>query len=203
MRIFSTLILATLALSAPALADSRLSPAATGSYTLDKSHAAIIFQINHLGYSSYVGRFNNFDAKLQLDAADPRRSMVEATIVPTSVDTNNPELQDKLHGEYYFNVAKFPEIKFSSRGITLVNANSGTITGDLTMLGITKPVVLQVTLNGAGMNPYASVYTVGFTANTVIKRSEWGMKTLVPQVGDEVKVTINAEFHREQSPEGK
>jgi polyisoprenoid-binding protein YceI len=161
------------------------------------------FQINHLGFSSYVGRFNNFDAKLQLDAADPRRSMVEATIVPTSVDTNNPELQDKLRGEYYFNVAQFPEIKFSSRGITLVNANSGTITGDLTMLGDHQAGYSAGDAERCRDEPYASIYTVGFTANTVIKRSDWGMKTLVPQVGDEVKVTINAEFHREQSPEGK
>lgn len=201
MRLFSTLLLILLGLTIPASADTRLSPVATGSYTLDKSHATITFQINHLGYSNYVGRFNSFDAKLQLNATDPRKSSVEATITPSSIDTNNPELQEKLRGEYYFNVAQFSEIKFVSRSITPVNAKNGTITGDLTMLGVTKPVTLQATFNGAGMNPYASVYTVGFTAVTTIKRSDWGMKTLVPQIADEVKITINAEFQRVQNPQ--
>lgn len=201
MRFFYYLILSLLLTISPVLADSRLSRTATGTYSLDKSHATVMFQIMHLGYSNYVGRFNSFDAKLTLDAADPRKSSVEATITPASVDTNNPELQDKLRGEYYFNVAQFPEIKFVSKSITLMNANSGVIVGDLTMLGVTKPVTLLVTLNGAGMNAYASVYTVGFTANTVIKRSDWGMKTLIPQVGDEVKISINAEFHRDPTPE--
>lgn len=201
MRFFYYLILGLLLTISPASADSRLARTATGSYSLDKSHATVIFQIMHLGYSNYVGRFNSFDARLTLDATDPRKSSVEATITPASVDTNNPELQDKLRGEYYFNVAQFPEIKFVSKSITLMNANSGVIVGDLTMLGVTKPVTLQVTLNGAGMNAYASVYTVGFTANTVIKRSDWGLKTLIPQVGDEVKISINAEFHRDPTPE--
>ncbi len=169
---------------------------ASGSYILDKSHANIIFKLSHLGFSDYIGRFNSFDAKLKLDAAKPANSSVEATIAPASVDTNNSELEDKLRGDYYFNVAQHAEIRFVSTILKQTAVNKGIMMGNLTMLGVSKPVSLDVTFVGAGMNPYASVYTVGFRATGVLKRSDWGMKTLIPQIGDDVQVLIEAEFHK-------
>jgi polyisoprenoid-binding protein YceI len=204
MRFLSLLLVATL-LSTPVLAETKAKPLpgeATGTYRLDKSHANIIFKLSHLGYSDYIGRFNDFDATLTLDAAKPATSKVEATIKPKSVDTNNETLEGKLKGEHYFNADQFPEIKFVSTTLKQTGVNKGVMMGDLTLLGVSKPVSLDVTFVGAGQNPYASVYTVGFRATGTIKRSDWGMKTLVPQVGDEVQLLIEAEFHKVEAEEG-
>lgn len=198
MRI-SCLFVALLLVALPAGADSpraSLSAESTGEYTLDKSHASIIFSIKHLGFSDYIGRFNDFDASLELDGEKPTNSRLTVTIKPQGVDTNNAELEDKLRGENYFNVAQFPEIKFVSRELRLTSRTRGTVKGDLTMLGVTKPVTLDVTLNGAGLNTYANAYTVGFSATATIRRSDWGLKTLIPQVSDEVRLIISAEFNR-------
>jgi hypothetical protein len=99
-------------LASPALAadHAKLTAANSGTYTLDKSHANVVFGVNHLGFSSYLGRFNSFDATLTLDGADPTKSKVEVTITPASVDTNNSELEEKLRGENWFAgvQSKFP-----------------------------------------------------------------------------------------------
>lgn len=196
------LVFAALLLALPAQADSparRLTAESTGTYELDKDHAFIVFSIKHLGFSDYIGRFNAFDAQLELNGTDPTKSSLSVTVMPESVDTHNQELEVKLRGPNYFNIAQFEKATFVSRQITMSSRNRGTITGDLTMLGITKPVTLDVTLNGAGHNSYANVYDVGFSATATIKRSDWGMTTLIPQVSDEVKLIISAEFHKKNS----
>lgn len=175
-----------------------LAPEAKGTYVLDRSHANVLFRINHLGYSQYVGRFNTLDAKLELDPQDLSKSQLSASVTPASVDVNNPELQDKLRGTDFFNVTQYPEIRFVSRKIVRTGRNTGTVTGDLTLLDVTRPLTLNVTFNNGGMNPYASVYTLGFSATGTFKRSEWGMKALIPHVGDDVTLTIEAEFHKEK-----
>lgn len=200
MRLISALVAAVL-LASPAFAAEpakRLPPEAAGNYVLDKSHANIVFKLNHLGFSDYIGRFNSFDAKLTLNTTNIAASVVDVTITPASVDTNNAELEEKLRGEHYFNISQFPEIKFTSTQLRQTGPSKGIMTGNLTMLGISKPVTLEVTFVGAGMNPYASVYTVGFRATGVLKRSDFGMKTLVPQVGDDVQLLIEAEFHKQE-----
>ncbi len=197
MRILALLV--ALLISAPAFASGpsrQLTADSSGSYTLDKAHASIIFSIKHLGFSDYIGRFNDFDATLNLNGTDPSKSVLSVTIKPGSADVNNAELEEKLDGENYFNIAKFPEATFTSTEIKMTSRTRGTIKGDLTMLGVTKPVTLNVTLNGAGINSYANAYTVGFSATATLKRSDWGMKTLVPQVSDEVQLIISAEFNK-------
>lgn len=166
----------------------------SGSYTLDKSHASVVFTIKHLGFSNYTGRFDTVDAKLSYDAKTPANSKLEASLSPASVDTNNHELEERLKSDKYFNVQKFEKVSFTSTGLKLRDKNRGTLTGNLTMLGITKPVRLNVTLNQAGPNPYTSKTTLGFSATATLKRSDWGLSTLIPQVADEVKVYIEAEF---------
>ena len=199
MRIVPFILAALVCLgTVPARAESTVPPAADGSYTLDRSHATVTFRISHLGYSQYTGRFNAVDAALTLNAADPSKSQLTAKLTPSSIDVNNPELQDILRGAQYFNVTQFPEITFASTKIIRTARNVGLVTGDLTMLGVTKPMTMTVTFNDAKMDPYASVYAVGFSATATIKRSDWGMKTLIPQVGDEVILLIEAEFHKDK-----
>jgi polyisoprenoid-binding protein YceI len=171
----------------------------SGLYTLDKSHANIVFGVSHLGFSQYFGRFNAFDATLQFDAKHPEKSKLEVIVDTTSGDSNNEKMNAKYDGEKFFHTAKFPTATFTSTRIEKLSDARGKITGDLTLLGVTKPVTLDVTFNGAGMNPFAGKHTLGFSATGRIKRSEFGMKEYLPAVGDEVNLMIEAEFNHADS----
>jgi polyisoprenoid-binding protein YceI len=171
-----------------------LSKTASGLYSLDKTHASLLFKISHLGFSMYHGRFNVLDAKLNFDAKVPDKSIIDVTVDTNSIDTNNTELQSELKGEKWFNTAKFSTATFKSTHISR-NGDNGTMIGDLNMLGVTRPVTLNVTFHGAGIGPYSKKDTVGFSASGSINRSQWGMSNYVPMVGDEVHIDIEAEFN--------
>ena len=109
-------------------------------------------------------------------------------------DTNLAELVKKLVGADWFDAAKFPSATFVSTKVEKTSATKGKVTGDLTIHGVTKPVVLDVTFNGAGQNPIAAVPQLGFSATTKIKRSDFGVAQYIPMVGDEVTLTIESEF---------
>ena len=113
-----------------------------------------------------------------------------------SVTTTNPKLDEHLKSPDFFDVAKFPTASFKAGTITVTGPAAGTIAGQLTLHGVTKPVVLKASFNGAGVNPVSKKYVLGFDATTVLKRSEFGITTYVPMVGDEVTLTISGEFNR-------
>jgi polyisoprenoid-binding protein YceI len=174
-----------------------------GDYKLDKAHASLVFKVNHLGFSHYTARFADFDASLKFDPANPAASSVEATIDPRSLELNTPPagFKTELTGPQWLDAAKYPAITFRSTKVEVTGANTAKITGDLTLHGVTKPVVLDATFNGgyAGhpMDPHARI---GFSAHGVIKRAEYGIGFGVPAPGstmgvsDEVDVAIEAEF---------
>lgn len=166
----------------------------SGEYTLDKSHANVVFKINHLGFSNYIGRFNHFDAKLNFDAAAPEKSKLDVTIDVNSIDTNHEKLETDLKTEKFFNTAKFPTATFKSTTVTR-SGDKGTVIGDFTMMGVTKPVTLNVAFHGAGVGPFSKKETLGFHATTTIKRSDWGLNALVPMISDEVQLEIEVEFN--------
>lgn len=170
--------------------------AASGSYKLDNSHANVVFKVSHLGYSGYIGRFNKISGTLEFDAAAPEKSGVSVTIDVASVDTNNAKLEEELRGADYFNANRWPNITFTSTSIQKTGEHTGTITGDLTFMGVTKPVTLAANFNGAGKNPFSNVPMIGFSATTSFKRSDFGMTKLVPAVSDEVSLIIEAEFQK-------
>lgn len=187
-------------LAQPAAAQSEKAPGLTlqsGKYLLDKSHASVTFKVKHLGFSYYTGRFNDIDATLTLDGSAPEKSTLEVTVKPGSVDTNNQTLEEKLKKEDAFNVEKFPVATFTSTSIVKTSETRGKVTGNLTLLGVTKPVELEVSLNGKGTNPFIKKETVGFSATGTIKRSDFGMTVWDKAVGDEVKLLIEVEFNRE------
>jgi polyisoprenoid-binding protein YceI len=174
-----------------------------GDYTLDKSHASLSFKVNHLGFSHYTARFSEFDAKLKFDPANPATSTVEATIDPKSLTLPSPPagFKDELTGKAWLDAGQYPAITFRSTKVEITGANTARITGDFTLHGVTKPVVLDATFNGgyAGhpMDPHARI---GFSAHGVFKRSDFGIAYGVPAPGstmgvsDEVDVSIEAEF---------
>lgn len=199
MRQILTGFAAMALLAAPALAQT----APAGAYAVDRTHATVQWQGLHNGLSWYTARFTAFDIQLTFDPADVTKSKVTATIDPKSVETDflktrpagsttdfNAELAT---GERWLNGAKFPSITFASTAVTKTGANTGKMTGNLTFLGVTKPVTLDVTYNGFKTYPAPKKAKVGFRAVGTINKTQWGMTTGGP-IADDIKIEINAEF---------
>lgn len=165
-----------------------------GEYALDKTHAYINFTYSHVGFSRPLFGFDEFDSTLMLDPANLENSRVEVTIDPASIDSNTDDFDAHLKSPDMFNVAEHPEITFVSTGITRESEDRGQITGDLTMLGVTRPVTLDVTFHGSAPHFRSGAQILGFSAQADIKRSDWGLGFAVPVVGDDVTIYITAEY---------
>jgi polyisoprenoid-binding protein YceI len=195
--IASAAIIATsacaLAFNAPS---TSLTATPSGAYEIDASHTSVLFGISHLGFSNYHGRFNTVSGDLNFDPKDPQKSTVNITIDIASIDTNHAELEGKLKGADWFDVAKFSTATFTSTKVEKLSDTSGKVTGNLTLHGVTKPLTLDVTFNGAGNNPFSNKHTLGFSAKGSIKRSDFGISQYIPAVGDEVALSIEAEMQK-------
>lgn len=192
-------LLAPLAASGQAPALKQIE-APSGGYKLDLSHASVTFRVKHLGLSNYTARFAKFDSTVDYDAKDPTRSKLTVVIDPKSIRTDFPEPAkedfDKVLGtdEKWLAGDKHPEIRFVSTGIRRTGPNSGQITGDLSFRGVTKPVTLAATWNGAIEHPFRKKPVFGVSAKGTIKRSEFGMTNYIPMIGDDVELQIEAEY---------
>ncbi|WP_417783607.1 YceI family protein [Terasakiella pusilla] len=164
-------------------------------YAFDKDHTSIVFHVNHMGFSNFQGEFQEFDGSLTFDADQPKNSAVNVKINVNSVDADVAKLDDHLKSPDFFDVNKFPSMVFKSKSIEVTGEKTGKITGDFTLLGVTKEVTLDVTLNKAADHPMLKVPAVGFSATGTIKRSDFGMTTYVPAVGDEVTISIETEAY--------
>ena len=197
---------AALALAAPAFAQQGAAPAPAkapaGAYVLDKPHASLLWKGLHQGLSFYSARFNTFDIQLDFNPDDVTKSKITATIDPKSIETDDDAKrasgQSKFDSELadgatFFNSAKFPQITFASTAITKSGDNTGKMTGDLTFLGVTKPVTLDVTMNGGRADARTQKFKVGFTATGSLKRSDFGMSP-GGSLADEIRLEINAEL---------
>ncbi len=196
-----TAALAFLAVAAaPAAAQSAKIDAPAGDYVLDKTHASITWKVMHLGMSHYTARFTGFDMALVLDPVTPTKSAISVSIDPKSVETDFPfpekEDFDKVIAEKFLLAGEHPTITFQSTGIKTTGAKTGKLTGNLTLMGVTKPVTLDVTLNGAMVHPFRKIPVVGFSATGRFKRSDFGSTVLQGPVGDEITVIIEAEFFK-------
>ncbi|MEM6499166.1 MAG: YceI family protein [Pseudomonadota bacterium] len=172
-----------------------------GNYKVDPAHASVTWKVNHLGLSSYTARFTKFTASLEFDPADMAGSILQVTIDPKSIKTDFPFVQkvnfdEKLAEDpEYFNANAHPEITFASTKVEMESDTKAKVSGDLTLLGVTKPVTLDVTLNGSlNPQPFVNKPALGFSGSTTIKRSEFGFTKLIPSVGDDVELLIEAEF---------
>nr|WP_136250205.1 YceI family protein [Ningiella ruwaisensis] len=172
-----------------------------GTYELDLSHASVVWKVSHLGLSDYVARFANFDASIDFDPNDIENSKVSATIDPMSIQTAYPNAEEKDFNNIlatdkdWFNAGVFPAITFESTSIDMTGENTAKMQGNLSFLGTSLPVTLDVIFNGAMQRqPFSGKPTMGFSASTTIERSKWGMTKYVPNIGDEVEVMIEGEF---------
>ena len=165
---------------------------AADSYTVDPSHTYPNFEINHLGFSTIHGRFGATNGKILLDTA-ARSGSIDITIDATSIDTGHAKRDTHLKSEEFFNVGKFPTLAYKATSLKFNGDKLTGADGELTLLGVTKPVSLTLTSFNCGPHPMNKKQMCGANATATIKRSEFGLSTYVPAVGDEVKITIGVE----------
>ncbi|MEZ5864909.1 MAG: YceI family protein [Geminicoccaceae bacterium] len=172
-------------------------------FTFDPGHTEIQFAYSHLGNSRAFGAFEGFSGELALDTEDPARSRIEVVIDAASLHTGVEALDGHLKSDDFFAVESSPEIRFVSTGVVPTSATTAEVTGDLTIRETTQPVVLDVTLNYLGdhqlgqfVPDYADVEVAGFSARGTVLRSAFGLDMLVPMIGDEVELIIEAELLR-------
>jgi polyisoprenoid-binding protein YceI len=184
--------------AAPPSAGSAGSPDFPGGhYVLDPKHASLIARVKHMGVSLYALRFNTLDASFDYDPAKPEATRLTASVDPTSLDVNAD--YGKQFAEEFLSVSKFPKATFTATQMQTSGGGQGTMTGDLTLMGVTKPVTFNVTLIGAGHEvlpiPFGR-HAAGFEATATLKRSDFGSTYLNNLVGDEVTLQIEAEFEK-------
>lgn len=196
-----TAVLALGLISAPVVALAQAAPAAAvqavqaGEYKADPNHTQVIWSVDHMGFSRLNGMVGQITGVLKIDPAKPQAATVQVDIPLSGLAVTAPAFAHHLTTPDLFDTAKFPTARFVSTSVA-VNGQQAKITGDLTLHGVTKPVVLDARLHGAGNNPMSKALTVGFSATTTLKRSDFGLGYAVPAVSDEVKLEINAAFEK-------
>lgn len=182
--------------AALALSVLAASSAWAATYTIDLDHSAVTFKIRHL-FSKVSGSFNQFEGTVEYEPGKPETWKTSAVIQAASIDTNNEKRDKHLRTGDFFDVEKYPTITFKSTKVTDVSGDKGKLHGDLTIHGVTKPVVLDLSVHGVGDDPWGNTRS-GFTAVTKIDRKEFGIDWNQPVVGgvmlgDEVEITLEVE----------
>ena len=184
-----------LVLPTVALAEAQISAdLPSGNYVLDKKHASVIAKVLHMGVSYYTVRFDTFDASFAYDPANPTAARVKATLDATSLDVG--AAYGRRFADEFLDATKNPVVSFvSTQIVPSPDGRTGTMIGNLTLHGVTKPVTFNVTFVGVGHGLFGGTIT-GFSATTRIKRSDFGSTFLLNLVGDDTEIDIDAEFDR-------
>lgn len=182
-------------LSAAALLAFAVAPAfaAPVTYKLDPAHTSVVAQWNHFGFSNPFAHFGNVEGTLVYDAANPGNSSVQVTLPLSGLESFTPKFNEHLRSADFFDAASFPNATFKSTKVEAVGAGKFKVTGELTIKDITRPVVLDATLNKAADHPMSKAPTIGFDATTTISRTEFGVGAYAPNVGDTVTLRITTE----------
>ena len=182
------------AMAAALLAPASVANAEAEKYVLDPSHSQVIFNYNHLGFSTTYGMFSGFEGEIMFDAADPANSSVRVAIPLMSMNTGWEKREQAFMSDEFFAAAEGDMVTFTSTDVEVTGEKTGLITGDLTLNGVTKSVVLDARLNQkAEAHPMNNRPWLGFDATTTLKRSDFGVDKFAPYVSDEVQVMISIE----------
>jgi polyisoprenoid-binding protein YceI len=168
-----------------------------GAYQLDPAHVTVLFKINHMGLSTFVGRFNKVDASLEFDPANIAAARLSAVINIASIDVNNTSLEDTLRGGSWFDTEKYPQAFFTTSHVSVIDRDTAVFTGNLTLHGVTAPIDLTVHFNGGANNMLTGFYTLGFSATSTFNRSAYGIDYLIPAIGDQIDLEVFAEFQQQ------
>ena len=169
---------------------------AADKYTLDASHSQIVFSYNHLGFSTTYGMFSGFDGEIMFDQENPANSSVTVSMPVMSMFTGWEQRDGHFMSADFFGATEEDMVTSTSTSIEVTGDDTALITGDLSMNGVTKSVVLDATLNQAGTNPLANKEWAGFDATTTLLRSDFGLGAFAPAVSDEVQVMISIEAEK-------
>ena len=196
LAIATALALATAPLLAqapkvPGMADK--SQVTAGTYAADPDHTQVTWQVNHMGFSFLQGQIGATSGSLTIDPAKPAATKVDITFATDKLSTTSAHLTTHLMSKDFFESTTYPTAHFVSTSVT-VNGNKAVVVGNLTIKNITKPVTLDVTFVGTGVNPMSKKANIGFRATTSVNRSEFGLGMAVPLVSDKVDLAINAAF---------
>ncbi|ALE57964.1 polyisoprenoid-binding protein YceI [Burkholderia sp. OAS925] len=165
-----------------------------GRYDLDLDHCSITFDVEHFKYSRFTMRFDRKKGQLNWNEGGLEQSSVSVSIDAASIDTNVPLLDKMVKSASLLDVERYPEIRFVSTKFERTGESRGTLTGNLTIHGVTQPVTLDVTFNGFARDPLTKKDTLGFSAEGQFSRAKFGLATWYPAVGDDIHVRIQAEF---------
>ncbi|SHM41620.1 YceI family protein [Rhodanobacter sp. OK091] len=177
--------------------------AAPVTYKLDPGHTMVLFSWNHFGYSNPTADFGLGDGTVVFDEQNPAKSSVDVTLPLASLDTHVPALDKHLKEADFFDADKYPTVTFKSTKVQPLGGHKFNVTGDLTVHGVTKTVVLAATLNKVGPHPMSKAQAIGFDATASIKRSDFGVGAYVPKVGDEISIRITTEGSVPKADAGK
>lgn len=172
--------------SLPAHADSK-------TYSFDPNHTNIVWHASHFGFSSPSGRFGVVEGNIMIDENDLATSTVDVTIDVAGLVTGIPKFDEHLKSADFLDTEKFPTAHFKSTSVDVTGEKTAKVHGDFTLHGVTKPVTLDVTLNKKGEHPFSKKDTVGFSAMTTLKRSDFGVSMYSPNVSEDVEIAIEAE----------
>jgi polyisoprenoid-binding protein YceI len=165
---------------------------AADTYEIDPVHSTFVFKIKHFNVAFLNGRINDSSGAVVIDESDPSKSSVQIELKTASIDTNVEKRDTHLKSADFFNVEKFPALTFKSKSIKKVDATKYDVTGDFTLLGVTKEITVPITRVGTGKDPWGGTRT-GFDGTFSIKRSDYGMTFMLDGIGDEVQISLGVE----------
>jgi polyisoprenoid-binding protein YceI len=165
-------------------------------YVFDKAHTQILFFVDHLGFSKSQGEFHDYDGGFRFDPEQWADAEAQISIRTASIDMDDYAWDKHMKSEDFFNVNTYPTMDFQSTKVAKTGESTYRLQGDLTLIGVTKPVSLDVVFNKAGVHPLNKRHVAGFTATGTIKRSDFGMDYALPMVGDEVELRLEVEGYR-------
>ncbi|EGD58065.1 hypothetical protein Y88_0117 [Novosphingobium nitrogenifigens DSM 19370] len=198
MKAISFAALALIAAPAVALAAT---PAAVptvqaGTYKVETHHTLAEFTVNHFGFNDFFGVIPGATGTLTFDPKAIAATKLDVSLPVSGISTTNSVLDAELKGAEWFDAAKYPDLHFVSEKVVKTGPRTAQIIGTVTLHGVSKPLTLNATFGGAGVNPMDKAYTIGFSAVGVLKRSDFGVSKYVPYVSDEVKLKISAAFEK-------
>jgi len=181
---------------APAAFNKTPSAIEAGSYDVEPIHTRVMFSVSHMGFTNWYGDFSSVSGSLSLDPKHPANATLDVSLPIASLSSPSAKLDAELKEADWLDAKQFPTAHFVSKKVTPGTTGHADILGDLTLHGVTRPVVLHAAFNGSGTNPLDKAYTVGFDAKGTIKRSDFGVSKYVPLIGDEVTLIISAAFEQ-------
>jgi polyisoprenoid-binding protein YceI len=188
------LLAAALAPASAQVATTIPSKVPGGTYAVEPTHTRILFDVSHMGFTTWYGNFTGASGTLSFDPKAVTKSVLAISFPTDSVSTTNAKLDGELKSPMWFDAATYPTISFKSTKIVLLGHDKGEIFGDLTFHGVTHPIVLDAQFNGGGVNPLDKKYTIGFNATGSLSRAAYGVKTYEPLIGDKVGLMLSGAF---------